>query len=187
MVVVTAAGDVVVRLTPDPRALLEFLDTASTALSDAAAAVRAACPVPADDTDAPERWEPRVGDRVTVYYPDTTTVPDGSPATVTATMPTIHRAVVTLDPIDDFSEEQCRDWHCDYDELRPLGDEQPATVGPVPLLTAVNEALADNVADVNAADTAEAVADVFRERLAQYPADATAAQVFADWFGGDRG
>ena len=180
MVVVTAAGDVVVRLTPDPRALLEFLDTASTALSDAAAAIRAAHPVTADDTDAPDRWEPKPGDRVTVHYPDTTTVPYGAPATVTANMPTIHRAVVTLDPIDGFTEEQCRDWHCDYDELRPF-DEQPASVGPVPVALDVRGiGCSCNWCTGQRNLAVEAI----RERLSQYPVDATAAQVYADWFGG---
>lgn len=137
---------------------------------------------PDDDTDALEPWEPRVGDRVTVHYDDhsTASIADGTPGTVETVFPHIRRASIMVDRTT-TTDEPDSGWHASYDELRPLV-EQPAPVGPVLLVT---ELLGAQVGGIRlSASEAADVVDLIRKRLAQYAADAAAAQVYADWFGG---
>lgn len=183
--------ELVVRLTPDPSALLEFLDTAAGALITAADTLRAAYPVlepPFDrtTTDPDYPWDTtatgfRVGDRVRSVV-DVTGDGAGQLGTVTGV---VHESPAGYEVAFD-ADTTPGSWELDGSDLEPAPvlDEQPATVGPVPLVTAVNEALADNVADVNAADTAQSVVDVFRDRLAQYPEATPIVDVYRDLFGG---
>lgn len=212
-----AERDLVVRLTPDPSALLEFLDTAAGALITAADTLRAAYPVPeapvdrtgmcdhcdkpqtggaagggispehwcddhrpadwpgSPDTDAPEPWTPKVGDRVITAPAKSTTFVE--PGTV---IDVRHRGDTPLVWVRLDSGPGARIFY--VDELIPLVDEPPATVGP--------ERLTDTARSLGCIcgecrSQREFVADHVRDRLAQYPADATVAQVYADWFGSD--
>jgi len=73
----------------------------------------------------------------------------------------------------------------DADASEPAEPEQPSSVGPKRLPYTIATAYRgwmDNQADVRGYEFA--IADAVRERLAQYPAETPASQVFADWFGG---
>lgn len=170
--------DLVVRLKPDASALLDFLDAAANALADAAIAIRAAYPVaeePADDTDASEPWTPKVGDRVNAAPAKSTTFV--GPGTVTEVR---DRDGICLVWVQLDSGPGNLIFY--VDELVPLVDEPPASVGPEPL---ADTARALGCICGECRSQREFVADHVRDRLAQYPADATVAQVYADWFGSD--
>lgn len=73
----------------------------------------------------------------------------------------------------------------DVDAPAPETDDDvpaPATVGPETLKV---EALDVGCSCTTCSDQRLRVVDLVASRLAQYPADATVAQVYADWFGGD--
>jgi hypothetical protein len=166
-----AERDLVVRLTPDPSALLEFLDTAAGALITAADTLRAAYPVA--EADAPEPWTPKVGDRVIAAPAKSTTFV--GPGTV---IDVRHRGDIPLVWVRLDSGPAELIFY--VDELIPLVDEPPATVGP--------ERLTDTARSLGCIcgecrSQRELVADHVRDRLAQYSADALASQVYTDWFG----
>lgn len=123
------------------------------------------------DDEAPEPWEPKVGDRVQSQAP-ARLAGTGTVARVDDFGP--YPVWVRL---DSWSEQVALAAH----ELRPLADPQPATVGP--------ERLLDSVRGVGCIcgecrqQREMAVAHV-QERFAQYPSDALASQVYAGWFGG---
>lgn len=203
-----AEREMTVRLTPDATDLVAWLDRASAALHTAADALRPPSPVPSpptpDDTDAPEPWTPKVGDRVeaqTDLYSGSGTVTDirrGVSDLVWVKLDSHGPAaaalifyVSELRPI--LGEETSPESAAPHLALLggslaevyganpvPAADEQPASVGPVPLSI---DAEAAGCACRPCREERALVVDLVKHRLMQYAGETTATAIYADWFG----
>jgi len=181
-----AERDLVVRLTPDPSALLEFLDTAAGALITAADTLRAAYPVPeppVDRTGLCDHCEkPAYGGSVGGDLPAEWWCDDHRPAEFGGMSPEPEPTVAVCFGGKPFThlaaDPDSDDWACRAPEVDA---PQPASVGPVSLEA---DALDVGCACGTCADQRARVVDLVQRRLGQYDFGTPMSQVYSDWFGG---
>lgn len=139
------------------------------------------------DDDAPEAWEPKVGDRVTVHA-NIPSIADGTPATVDEVFAGIRRASLTIDRLTyDASDVGRKGWHVDFAEISPFTSDPEPT--PAPAIELVDE-LAAALATANGENgpdyfekwvpDAEVALTVFRERIGSMPQRIEASEVYRE-------
>lgn len=210
--VTAAERDLVVRLTPDPSALLEFLDTAAGALTTAADTLRAAYPAPAAPVDrtgmcdhcdrpqtggaagggiSPEYWcdDHRPADSALDYTDDVDATEPWAPKVGDRVVARSYQfagpgTVTSVRPHDRIPLAWVTLDRGPTDSLIFYFDELSPEPKPPPLADTLAQAHADWFdGDDDYHRWQTALADAVRDRLAAYPQDTPAVAIYRDWFG----